>query len=121
MSSMTDRFSCRGRLLQGYNPAGVISRRAAAPALNPCTLPCFNEFSKARTMTQAQVIITRRGVERVRGGHLWVYRSDVRDAERAEGGTVVRVRDERGRQVGQALYSSRSEIALRLLTTRGAA
>jgi 23S rRNA (cytosine1962-C5)-methyltransferase len=69
-------------------------------------------------MTQAQVTITRRGVERARGGHLWIYRSDVRDAEGAEGGAVVRVRDERGRAVGQALYSSRSEIALRLLTTR---
>jgi 23S rRNA (cytosine1962-C5)-methyltransferase len=69
-------------------------------------------------MSQAQVIITKRGVERVRGGHLWVYRSDVRDAGGAEGGSVVRVRDERGRAVGQSLYSDRSEIALRLLTTR---
>jgi 23S rRNA (cytosine1962-C5)-methyltransferase len=69
-------------------------------------------------MSQAQVTITRRGAERVRGGHLWVYRSDVRDAEGVEGGSVVRLRDERGRAAGQALYSSRSEIALRLLTTR---
>ncbi|MFL6334130.1 MAG: class I SAM-dependent rRNA methyltransferase [Pyrinomonadaceae bacterium] len=69
-------------------------------------------------MSQAQVTITKRGAERVRGGHLWVYRSDVRDAGEAEGGSVVRVRDERGRVVGQSLYSSRSEIALRLLTTR---
>jgi 23S rRNA (cytosine1962-C5)-methyltransferase len=69
-------------------------------------------------MNQAQVTITRRGAERARGGHLWIYRSDVRDAGEAEGGAVVRVRDERGRAVGQALYSSRSEIALRLLTTR---
>src|SRR5215210_6206974 len=69
-------------------------------------------------MSQEQVTITRRGAERVRGGHLWVYRSDVRDAEETGGGSVVRVRDDRGRQVGQAFYSSRSEIALRLLTTR---
>jgi 23S rRNA (cytosine1962-C5)-methyltransferase len=69
-------------------------------------------------MSQAQVTITKRGVERARGGHLWIYRSDVRDAAEAEGGSVVRVRDERGRAVGQALYSSRSEIALRLLTAR---
>src|SRR5215207_7658812 len=69
-------------------------------------------------MSQAQVTITRRGVERARGGHLWIYRSDVRDAGGAEGGAVVRVRDERGRPVGQALYSDRSEIALRLLTSR---
>src|ERR687885_596350 len=69
-------------------------------------------------MSQAQVTITRRGAERVRGGHLWVYRSDVRDAGVAEGGAVVAVRDERGRPVGRALYSARSEIALRLLTAR---
>ncbi|HJQ31887.1 MAG TPA: class I SAM-dependent rRNA methyltransferase [Pyrinomonadaceae bacterium] len=69
-------------------------------------------------MSQAQVTITRRGAERAREGHLWIYRSDVRDAATAEGGSVVRVRDERGRTVGQALYSARSEIALRLLTTR---
>ena len=69
-------------------------------------------------MNQAQVTITRRGAERARGGHLWIYRSDVRDDGGAEGGAVVRVRDERGRPVGQALYSSRSEIALRLLTAR---
>ena len=69
-------------------------------------------------MSQAQVTITRRGAERVRGGHLWVYRSDVRDAGGAQGGAVVALRDERGRFVGQALYSDRSEIALRLLTAR---
>jgi 23S rRNA (cytosine1962-C5)-methyltransferase len=69
-------------------------------------------------MSQAQVTSTRRGAERVREGHLWIYRSDVRDAGETGGGSVVRVRDERGRHVGQALYSARSEIALRLLTTR---
>ncbi|MGH9943865.1 MAG: class I SAM-dependent rRNA methyltransferase [Pyrinomonadaceae bacterium] len=69
-------------------------------------------------MKQATVNIARRGAERARGGHLWVYRSDVRDAGGAEGGAVVSVRDERGRFVGQALYSDRSEIALRLLTWR---
>src|SRR5437764_9784488 len=69
-------------------------------------------------MSQAQVTIARRGTERVRGGHLWVYRSDVREAGVAAGGSVVVVRDERGRFVVQALYSDRSEIALRVLTTR---
>ena len=69
-------------------------------------------------MSQAQVIIARRGAERAREGHLWVYRSDVRDTDGVEGGAVVRVRDERGRALGQALYSDRSEIALRLLTAR---
>ncbi len=70
-------------------------------------------------MSQPQITISRRGVERVRGGHLWIYRSDVRDAEETTGGAVVRVADERGRFVGQAFYSARSEIALRMLTTTG--
>jgi 23S rRNA (cytosine1962-C5)-methyltransferase len=69
-------------------------------------------------MSQSFVTINRRGAERARAGHLWIYRSDVRDAGRAVGGSVVRVRDERGRFVGQAFYSDRSEIALRLLTHR---
>ena len=47
-------------------------------------------------MSQAQVTITKRGAERARGGHLWIYRSDVRDEGGAPGGSVVRVRDERG-------------------------
>ncbi|HYE12954.1 MAG TPA: class I SAM-dependent rRNA methyltransferase [Pyrinomonadaceae bacterium] len=67
-------------------------------------------------MGQPEVTITRKGAERARGGHLWVYRSDVRDAGGAAGGAVVRVREERGRFLGQALYSDRSEIALRVLT-----
>ena len=62
------------------------------------------------------VIITQRGAERARSGHLWIYRSDVKDAKNIAGGSIVTVRDERGRLAGQALYSSRSEISLRLLT-----
>jgi 23S rRNA (cytosine1962-C5)-methyltransferase len=66
-------------------------------------------------MTMSVVTITHKGEERVRSGHPWVYRSDVAEA-RAEAGATVRVVGQRGRPVGQALYSDRSEIALRLLT-----
>jgi 23S rRNA (cytosine1962-C5)-methyltransferase len=69
-------------------------------------------------MSVQTVTITRRGAERLRGGHLWVYRSDVADAAGAAGGSTVRVKDERGRTLGRALYSDRSEIAVRLLTWR---
>ena len=61
-------------------------------------------------------IITQRGAERARAGHLWIYRSDVRERKGLKGGSIVAVRDESGRFIGQALYSSRSEISLRLLT-----
>ncbi|HYH87184.1 MAG TPA: class I SAM-dependent rRNA methyltransferase [Pyrinomonadaceae bacterium] len=69
-------------------------------------------------MNKSSVTITRRGAERARAGHLWIYRSDVRDTSDAQGGATLRVEDERGRFVGHALYSDRSEIALRLLTAR---
>ena len=58
------------------------------------------------------VTVNRRGEERIRLGHLWVYRSDVIDAA-AEPGATVRVIGARSRVLGYALYSSRSEIALR--------
>jgi 23S rRNA (cytosine1962-C5)-methyltransferase len=61
------------------------------------------------------VIITSRGSERLRTGHLWVYRSDIRTA-RAEAGSIVRLTDERGRYQGRAFYSDKSQIAIRLLT-----
>ncbi|MEO8078386.1 MAG: class I SAM-dependent rRNA methyltransferase, partial [Acidobacteriota bacterium] len=61
------------------------------------------------------VTITPRGEERIRSGHPWIYRSDVAKAE-ASGGETVRVVGGRGRPVGQALYSDRSEIALRLIS-----
>jgi 23S rRNA (cytosine1962-C5)-methyltransferase len=59
------------------------------------------------------VSITQRGEERVRAGHLWVYRSDVVDAKASPGDTVV-VTGARGRRIGQALFSDRSQITLRL-------
>lgn len=66
-------------------------------------------------MGEASVVISPRGVERLRSGHLWIYRSDVRSAE-AEPGEVVRLLDERSRFQGRAFYSDKSQISLRLLT-----
>ncbi|HLR04797.1 MAG TPA: class I SAM-dependent rRNA methyltransferase [Pyrinomonadaceae bacterium] len=68
-------------------------------------------------MDQAHLKITTRGAKRIRNGHLWVYRSDVREANDATAGQIVPVADEAGNAVGQAFYSDRSEIALRFLTT----
>jgi len=66
-------------------------------------------------MSQPTVVISSRGEERIRNGHPWIYRSDVAKSD-AEGGATVTVAGSRGRTVGQALYSDRSEIALRMLT-----
>ena len=59
--------------------------------------------------------VNKRGADRVRHGHLWIYRSDVVDVD-AEAGSVVAVKDERGNFIGQAFYSAASQIALRFLT-----
>jgi len=64
---------------------------------------------------EGSVTISPRGVERLRSGHLWVYRSDVTAAE-AEPGAVVRLKDDRGRFQGRAFYSDKSQISVRLLT-----
>ena len=47
---------------------------------------------------------------------MWVYRSDLVPPAEAPAGSLVHVRDERGRRLGSALYSSASQIAIRLLT-----
>ena len=67
-------------------------------------------------METGQVVIRKRGADRLRRGHLWIYRSDVLDDTQVQPGDVVTVREERGTIVGKAFFSSRSQIALRLLT-----
>jgi 23S rRNA (cytosine1962-C5)-methyltransferase len=62
------------------------------------------------------VTVTRRGAERLRAGHLWVYRSDLLPPGETPRGALVHVRDERGRKLGSALASSSSQIAIRLLS-----
>ena len=63
------------------------------------------------------ITINHRGVARLRGGHLWVYRSDLVPPTEAPAGALIYVRDQRGRKLGSALYSSASQIAIRLLTS----
>jgi len=64
---------------------------------------------------QPTVVVTGRAEERIQAGHLWIYKSDVVEAKAAPGDTVTVVGANR-RPVGQALYSDRSQIALRLLS-----
>lgn len=56
---------------------------------------------------------------RVYRGHPWVFRSDI---DRVEGGhvpgDVVEVLTARGRFLGRAMYNPKSQIALRMFTTR---
>ena len=61
------------------------------------------------------VVVSTRGEERLRSGHPWIYRADVADI-RAEAGDIVQVRSARGRTLGSALFSDRSQITLRMLS-----
>lgn len=67
------------------------------------------------TPRPATAVLSRKGVDRVRAGHPWIYRSDVTDLH-AEPGDVVEVRDGRGALLGRALSSTESQITLRMLT-----
>jgi 23S rRNA (cytosine1962-C5)-methyltransferase len=60
--------------------------------------------------------VNQRAAARLRGGHLWVYRSDLVPPIEEPPGALVGVRDERGRKLGSAFYSSASQIAVRLLS-----
>ena len=62
-----------------------------------------------------EVIVTKRGADRIRSGHLWIYRSDVVEADETAGGSIVAVRDQNRNFVGQAFFSNSSQIALRFL------
>jgi 23S rRNA (cytosine1962-C5)-methyltransferase len=61
--------------------------------------------------------ISRRGAERLKSGHVWVYRSDVVSADSVPPGAMVGVADERGKFLGTALYSSASQIAIRMISS----
>lgn len=85
------------------------------------------------------VTISRRGADRLRAGHVWVYRSDVVEAKDVLPGALVTVQEEgsfrpkqlsdkngrptranpaRPRTLGSALYSTASEIAVRMISPR---
>jgi 23S rRNA (cytosine1962-C5)-methyltransferase len=62
------------------------------------------------------VKISQRGTARLKEGHVWVYRSDVLSGDGVLPGTLVRVCDIRGKGLGSALYSSSSQIAIRMVS-----
>jgi 23S rRNA (cytosine1962-C5)-methyltransferase len=67
------------------------------------------------------VKVSRRGANRLKEGHVWVYRSDVISADGVAPGTFVGVADERGRFLGTASYSSASQIAIRMIAREAVA
>ncbi len=63
-----------------------------------------------------RVRVSRKGADRVRSGHPWIFASDIEDPADAEGGEAVQVVDPRGQNLGVAHYSAASQIALRMLS-----
>jgi 23S rRNA (cytosine1962-C5)-methyltransferase len=74
--------------------------------------------SKPAASSLPVVRISRRGAKRLQDGHVWVYRSDIVSANGVAPGTAIGVTDERGKFLGTALYSSSSQIAIRMISDR---
>ncbi len=62
-----------------------------------------------------KVIVNERAAKRLRDGHLWVYASDVLNDAGAKPGAMVHVIGPKDKFLGSAIYSSSSQIKLRLL------
>jgi len=65
---------------------------------------------------QPTVKVSARGASRLKDGHVWVYRSDIVSASGVPPGSVVAVNDPRGHFLGTAIYSTASQIAVRLIS-----
>jgi 23S rRNA (cytosine1962-C5)-methyltransferase len=70
----------------------------------------------SREHAEPSVKISARGVVRLQGRHPWVYRTDVNEEKEVPPGALVRVLDQRGKFLGTALYSSSSQIAIRMVS-----
>ncbi len=65
----------------------------------------------------ATVTLRKTRETRVRGGHPWIYASEIEKVEGAfENGDIVDVADFRGKFIGRGFYNPASQISLRILT-----
>jgi 23S rRNA (cytosine1962-C5)-methyltransferase len=62
-----------------------------------------------------KIIVNERAAARLRGGHVWVYASDVLNDGGAPPGALVHVVGPKSKMLGSAIFSSSSQIKLRLL------
>ena len=62
------------------------------------------------------MIVQPRGAARLRAGHVWVYRTELKHADGLPPATLVQLQDERGRKLGTGWYSAASQIAVRKLS-----
>ena len=75
------------------------------------------QAGSARPLEPNAARVTLRGADRWRRmQHPWIYRSDIADFPSASAGAVA-VYGPRGEEIGMALWSPSSQIALRMITT----
>src|SRR5580692_3107308 len=72
-------------------------------------------MSQTSSPVNSTVKVSPRGATRLKSGHVWVYRSDIVSADGVDPGSLVTVTDQRGKPLGTALYSSSSQIAIRMI------
>jgi 23S rRNA (cytosine1962-C5)-methyltransferase len=63
-----------------------------------------------------KVKLSRKGLDRWKAGHPWIYQSDVEAPAELKGGEIVEVVDYKGYLLGQAFYSRASKISVRWLS-----
>ena len=98
----------------------IVPRRPPSPEPQPAQrrIP-----ASARTRVSAGegpvAIVSPRAADRLRAGHVWIYRSDIEQIEQIVAGDsgLLAVADDRGLPLGTALWSPHSQIALRLIST----
>ncbi len=99
-----------------HRPAPVLGSVGGAAEGGPATGGSASLHAGSGTSDEPTVQLSRRAVERLDQGHIWIYRSDVAAPAGLKGGEVVRLADQRGWFVGKAFYGAQSQIAVRLLT-----
>lgn len=68
-----------------------------------------------KEIPKGTIVVNGRASSRLRSGNPWAYRSDLISADGVPPGSLAPVVDERGKSIGSALYSSSSQIAVRMI------
>ena len=64
--------------------------------------PKSSEANRKNEMNVSAAIVSRRAADRLRGGHVWVYQSDIVEIT-GEAGSLLAVADQRGILLGTVL------------------
>jgi 23S rRNA (cytosine1962-C5)-methyltransferase len=92
-------------------------RKSAKPTPSAEQSRKFSAPVRQLELAEPAAVISRRACDRLRAGHVWVYKSDIEQVLAPEGQSgLLPVLDNRGIPMGTALYSASSQIALRLIS-----